>query len=139
MFVHELRTALDLLDPEYRITMAVPADESLLAWYDFDALGVERGAPAAPALPGRITLAAPYPNPFNGTVRISYTVPRPGRVLIEVSDVLGRRVARFRDEISRAGEHEISWQAEAAPAGVYFLTVHVAGGGRAAAKLVLVR
>jgi hypothetical protein len=48
-----------------------------------------------------------YPNPFNSTTSISYQVPRPGTVTLEVYDVLGRHVMTLVDDELPQGRHTV--------------------------------
>lgn len=59
--------------------------------------------------PERFELAQNYPNPFNPTTVIPFKVSRPGAVLLEVYDVLGRRLATLIDERLEAGVYEVQW------------------------------
>lgn len=71
-------------------------------------------------------LAPVYPNPFSGTAAVSYVLPEPGPVTIEVFNVLGSRVRLLLDEMRPAGRHTVQWSAENARgqrmgAGLYFV------------------
>jgi len=50
------------------------------------------------------------PNPFNPTTRISYTLPRSDRVVLDIFDVAGRRVTTLVDEVVGEGRHETVWE-----------------------------
>ncbi|MGB2866939.1 MAG: metallophosphoesterase [Bacteroidota bacterium] len=52
-----------------------------------------------------------YPNPFNRSTRISYSLPMDGRAVIEVYDVLGRKQASLMDAIKEKGNHTVYWDA----------------------------
>ncbi|MEM1093231.1 MAG: endo-1,4-beta-xylanase [Bacteroidota bacterium] len=56
-------------------------------------------------LPGQITLAGNYPNPFNPTTTIRYALPATSQVSLRVFDVLGRQVALVHDGVQAAGWH----------------------------------
>ncbi len=60
-------------------------------------------------LPSGLILHQNYPNPFNPSTRITYTVPSSGGVLLEVFDVLGRRVALLVDSHQERGDHSVEF------------------------------
>jgi hypothetical protein len=74
-----------------------------------------------PGLPREYSLSAPYPNPFNSATNIEFALPRDGQVSLVIFDVLGREVERLVDEPRRAGSHRVSWRADHAASGVYFV------------------
>ena len=75
----------------------------------------------AHGLPTTFLLADPYPNPFNATLSIPFTVNERQHVTIEVCNALGQKVAMLLDKEMPAGEQRVTWQAEGAPSGVYFV------------------
>jgi hypothetical protein len=83
--------------------------------------GVIRGAPP-PGPP-----LAVYPNPFNLTTSIRYTLSELGAARIVVYDVLGREARRFDLEGQAAGEHSLQFNAEGLASGVYFVALHAEG------------
>ncbi len=96
--------------------------------------------PVAAPGPGRLRLAA-GPNPFRAGTRISFAVPRPGRVRLSVHDVRGRRVADlWNGPGPAAGRHTVRWDGRdtggrAVAPGVYFLRLE-AGGEFVTRKMV---
>ncbi|MFH2056442.1 MAG: M4 family metallopeptidase [bacterium] len=60
-------------------------------------------------LPQSLALEQNFPNPFNASTVISYTLPRSAAVKLAVYDILGRKVATLVDEEQRAGTHRIMW------------------------------
>jgi hypothetical protein len=79
-----------------------------------------------------------YPNPFNPTTQISFTLPRSGRVQISIFDVTGRNVKTLLDEHFVAGEHRVSFDGTALPSGVYFARLS-AGSVNRTEKLLLLK
>jgi hypothetical protein len=71
-------------------------------------------------VPNGLMIANAYPNPFNSTVRISYTVPANGVIVMAVSNVLGQTIATLVNERVLAGHHEVVWSPTTA-AGTYFI------------------
>ncbi len=77
--------------------------------------------PLRTSLPSKVTLLSNYPNPFNSTTRISFTIPKSERVSLTVYDVLGRKVATLmNNEQLTAGTHEKIWNANKLATGIYF-------------------
>ena len=70
-------------------------------------------------LPNAFTLKQNYPNPFNPQTRIEFHMPSAGLVLLEVYDMLGRRVAVLVDEHLQAGQHAAIFDASDLSNGTY--------------------
>ncbi len=68
-----------------------------------------------------------YPNPFNPSTRIEFTLKKADFVTLKVYDVLGREVATLLNEMRQPGVHSITWNAGNAASGVYFIRLSVAG------------
>ena len=77
--------------------------------------------------PRTYELAQNYPNPFNPTTQITYALPAPSHVTLEVYDVLGKRVALLVDDEMPAGYFTARFDADQLPSGIYFyrLTTNV--------------
>jgi len=61
-----------------------------------------------------------YPNPFREKTTIQYTLPKMQRVQLDVYDVLGRRVRTLLDDVQRAGENTVEFEARGLASGLYF-------------------
>jgi hypothetical protein len=84
-----------------------------------------------------------YPNPTNGSTKISYGLPRSGHVRLTVHDVQGRQVASVFEGTAQAGERSVTWNGRGADGrrlatGIYLIRVESADGVRTG-KLVLVK
>ncbi len=63
-----------------------------------------------------------YPNPFNSTVNVSFTIPRQGITGLNVYTVSGRLVATLSSEVYSEGNHVVSYQMPSTLAsGVYLI------------------
>ena len=62
----------------------------------------------------------PYPNPFNPSTKIKYSIPQIVKVQIKILDILGKEVVTLVDEEQSAGTYEVKWNAEKLPSGIYF-------------------
>lgn len=68
-----------------------------------------------------------FPNPFNPTTRIDYSLPIDANVTIKVFDILGREVATLLNEAVKAGVHHVTFNASNIPSGVYFYNIEAVG------------
>jgi 1,4-alpha-glucan branching enzyme len=89
------------------------------------------------ALPTAVTLYQNYPNPFNPSTIIRFDVPESRQVLLEVYDILGRKVATLVDAQVSAGAHTVTFDASSLGSGTYFARLHVAGELRISKMLLL--
>jgi len=60
-------------------------------------------------VPEKYVLYPNYPNPFNPATTISYAVPQPAHVQVQIFDVNGRKVKRLVDQACNAGIHSVVW------------------------------
>ena len=78
-----------------------------------------------------------FPNPFADRTRLTWSIEESGPVNIQVYDSIGRQVAIIVDSYQQAGTHAATWDAAAAPAGVYFVRLQ-ANGQQATSTIVRV-
>ncbi len=90
------------------------------------------------SMPEYFSLAQNYPNPFNATTRIDFTLPRPGKVTLNIYDMRGREVAVLLARQLGAGNHSVHWNALGQPSGTYFCRL-AAEEWSGEIKLVLLR
>lgn len=64
-----------------------------------------------------------YPNPFNPVTKISYGLPKAGKVELKVYDILGREVATLVNENKQPGVYLVDFNASNLASGVYFYSV----------------
>jgi hypothetical protein len=81
------------------------------------------------ALPARTEMHAPYPNPFNPQVTVSFALREPADVKLSVFDLRGRRVRTIHAGAKPAGHHQEVWQGRddagrRQASGVYFIRLH---------------
>jgi hypothetical protein len=77
------------------------------------------------------------PNPTHGTARVTFELPAPSFVRLEVVDAVGRRVATVLAEPRAGGRHEVAVEAGRLPSGTYFVRLQ-AGGAEVARALTRV-
>lgn len=95
------------------------------------------------ALPKNFTLEQNFPNPFNPSTTIGYTIDSKEfdgttKVTLKVFDLLGNEVAVLVDENKEAGNYLVNWDASKFTAGVYFYSLK-AGGAVETKKLILLK
>jgi hypothetical protein len=89
-------------------------------------------------LPLVLELHPSYPNPFNSTTKISYSLLKGELVTIKVYDVLGNEVAVLVNDIKPEGNYEVEFIARNLPSGVYFYKMQ-SGNFTAIKKMLLIR
>ncbi|MFH1278372.1 MAG: alpha-amylase family glycosyl hydrolase [Candidatus Eisenbacteria bacterium] len=99
--------------------------------------------PGDGAPPPRFLLGRNAPNPFNGTTRISFTLPRPGRARLAVHDLSGALVRVLLDNDAPEGSGEAVWDGtdangRRAASGVYLYRLQF-DGLEETRRLVLIR
>jgi len=77
--------------------------------------------------PAEYALLDNYPNPFNPSTTISYSLPEDGKVQIKIFDVLGREVATLVNEFTSAGKHNVVWDGANFASGIYFYSITFKG------------
>jgi hypothetical protein len=95
------------------------------------------------------SLSNNFPNPFNPTTTIRYTIPsaiatplergkQSQLITLKVYDVLGKEVATLVNEEKPSGSYEVTWYAENLPSGVYLYQI-IAGNYLESKKMVLIK
>lgn len=72
-------------------------------------------------VPNSFALTSVYPNPFNPSTQISFSVPVSSPVRLEVFDLNGRVVATPFNQTVSAGNYTVSFQASGLASGMYFV------------------
>ena len=76
-----------------------------------------------PTIQNEYGLLHNYPNPFNPSTIINYSVKEAGLVKIKVYDILGSEVATLVNENKSAGNFAIEFNASNLPSGIYFYKI----------------
>jgi photosystem II stability/assembly factor-like uncharacterized protein len=79
-----------------------------------------------------------YPNPFNVTTTIRFTLPKQGMAALKVYNVLGQEVETLVDENLKAGEHQVQWTADEVASGTYLIRLSYEGYSKTQ-KVVLLK
>ena len=60
-------------------------------------------------IPSTYKLFQNYPNPFNGQTIIKYQISTEGKMVLEIYDILGRKVRTLVNESQLSGEYTLRW------------------------------
>jgi hypothetical protein len=85
-----------------------------------------------------------YPNPFNPSTKIDFSIPQAGRVRLDVFDVHGGLVATLVDRSVGTETQSVVWNGRdrlgrTVSSGVYFYRLTIAGQRPLTRKLVLLK
>lgn len=64
-----------------------------------------------------------YPNPFNASTRIRFSINTTSQVDVNVYNIMGQRVAKLMNKILFPGEHQINWTPENLSSGFYIIKI----------------
>jgi subtilisin-like proprotein convertase family protein len=76
--------------------------------------------PISGNIPGRFNLFQNYPNPFNPVTNIKFDIPKDVNAKLVVYDILGREVKTLVNELTKAGQYEVQFDATNIASGTYF-------------------
>ncbi len=90
------------------------------------------------SIPDGYTLQQNFPNPFNPTTEIQFTMAKEGVATIVVYDMMGREIGVLLHEFVSAGTHKTTFLAEGLPSGTYLYRLY-ANGVTVSKKMSLVK
>jgi hypothetical protein len=88
--------------------------------------------------PGRFALEPAYPNPFNPSTVIAFSLAETSAANLSVYDLAGRKVATLVDGMMERGTHSVTFDASQLASGLYVYTL-TANGQAQTQKMVLTR
>jgi len=85
-----------------------------------------------------------YPNPFNPTTTISFSIPEESKIELSVYNIKGQKIKSLLNDQIAAGEHSTVWNGEDASgrkvgSGVYLYKLNVNGKTEAVKKCLLLK
>jgi hypothetical protein len=87
--------------------------------------------------PSAFRLEGAFPNPFNPSTKVHFSLSRPGEVRLEAFTLEGRRAAILLQGWRPAGTWSVTWEASGQPSGIYLLRLVSAAEIRTAKALLL--
>jgi hypothetical protein len=129
------------LSKEYTILLFKEASHAITeliytAWVQAGSPGMNDTGIKIPQLENTIKIEQNAPNPFSDYTRIRYFLPQGEKVLLEIRDLRGKKIATLVDENKSYGQHEIYWQIQNEPDGIYYLILST-GNKRQTIKMLL--
>ena len=85
-----------------------------------------------------LSISKAYPNPFNPSTNLDYSLMNSGYVEITVFDVTGRKVSILENSFKNAGDYNIVWNAQNNTSGIYYIQI-LAGNELKTQKVVLLK
>jgi len=101
--------------------------------FDFSETTVE-----APETPSPFSINSVYPNPFNPSTTISFSIPKQDNVTLSVYDITGQKVATLVDKNMNAGSHSVKFDGTGLGSGVYLYRLE-SGGFEKMGKMLLMK
>jgi len=78
-------------------------------------------------LPKKYELSQNFPNPFNPSTVISYSLPKASDVHLEIYNMLGQEVATLVNQKQNAGRYNVEFNADNLASGIYFYSIRTEG------------
>ncbi|NQT35565.1 T9SS type A sorting domain-containing protein [bacterium] len=94
--------------------------------------------PVAP-IPEVAMLNPAYPNPFNATVRLNFSLPDDSYYRLQITDLSGREVTTLGEGWATAGRYSRVWDASGLPVGTFIARLDVPGSTTLCQKLILIK
>lgn len=144
-------TLANRIRPEYGIDIAFresnqlgvnDADSTAIIYANFP-YSITTDIEEQDSQPVEFELKANYPNPFNPTTNISYTINTSGNVRLVIYDILGNKVKTLVNGEMQPGSYKVAWNGmnefnKSVASGVYIASLE-ALGGRQAIKMQLLK
>ncbi|MBK8551656.1 MAG: choice-of-anchor J domain-containing protein [Ignavibacteria bacterium] len=89
-------------------------------------------------IPNSYLLKQNFPNPFNPTTNINFTIPQSGFVTLKVYNTVGMEVATLLNENKPASSYVIGFNAASLPSGAYFYRIET-GNFTDTKKMMLIK
>jgi hypothetical protein len=91
-----------------------------------------------PLIPLKSALYPNYPNPFNPSTTITFSIDKSSHITLDIFNSLGQKIARLINEPLLPGFHKTIWNAAGFPSGIYICAL-TAGNKVFYQKLILLK
>lgn len=126
------------------ITASITGDTLFISQYNTRSLRMITGMLSTTSLGSNVTqpegysLSPNYPNPFNPSTNISFTLPSREFVSITVYDIIGNIISKMENHIYDAGTHNVKFDGSNLSSGVYLYKI-TAGEFNGVRKMMLLK
>ena len=127
--VEDLRE-LESLPADSAATVTLQA-KSVTTFVGSGSLGTSVSKQGQQIQPTLFSLMGNYPNPFNPSTTIRYSLTKPAEVVLEIYDINGRKIETLVSERQQAGEYNVQWNTTTAKniaSGVYIYRLYARSG-----------
>ena len=126
------------LVPESRSQFTSKRDQLLNELYEEDEEEFEN------IIPGTAVLHNNFPNPFNPSTTISFSLPIESRIDLIIYNIKGQQVKTIVNDIFEKGNHSVTWNGidesgKLVSSGVYFYKLSVDGKSKSVKKCLLLK
>jgi len=118
-------TAEHIRDIEIQGQYLFAVSESAFRVYECDALTSAAIQPET--TPHEFALYPCYPNPFNSTLVIPFSLPMQTEATISIYNILGQKVYQFASPPLSPGAHQVLWNATSRASGIYLVRMYANG------------
>ena len=89
-------------------------------------------------IPDTYSLGKAYPNPFNPSTNIKFSIAEDGYTNISVYNLNGRKIEDLINDYKSSGNYQVEWNANNVSSGVYFIKMD-ANGFSSTQKIMLIK
>ncbi|MEF3693780.1 MAG: T9SS type A sorting domain-containing protein [Candidatus Cloacimonadota bacterium] len=94
-------------------------------------------------IPPAAQISANYPNPFNPSTTIEFSIPQTGQVNLCIYNIRGQRVKNLQNSVMERGYHRVVWDGRDTnncnvASGIYFIKLE-SGGKTSIRKAMLLK
>ena len=107
-------TTIIIVAPETEAILNIDGDFEIL-----EIIAVNSSGEVELSNPSRFVISSAYPNPFNPTTKLNFSIPEKGYLEINIFDINGALIESLVKKDFSAGEYSIDWNASSYSSGVY--------------------
>ncbi|MFX0207061.1 MAG: T9SS type A sorting domain-containing protein [Candidatus Hodarchaeota archaeon] len=136
----------DLLEPPATLTVRIHADAGkyitsvdVAPFFVWDSVATSIGEDKKQNSPNRYELYANYPNPFNPSTKILYSILNSSLVTLKIYDIQGREIQTLVNEFQQANSYSVDFNASKLSSGIYFYSLQVGDDFLDTKKMLLMK